>query len=122
MIHDRAQVLLLAWPPQWHGHTDAMIGMAGGHTGLMQRYAPGRCHRLPTIRRPGDFTMLLIANSYLLCVAAIRQSIRKTRRLLCRKYGKIMRVIPFSIVLMAGQTGSGLLCVFSTICCASEVP
>ena len=38
--HDRAQVLLLVWPPQWHGHTDTVIGMAGGHTGLMQRYAP----------------------------------------------------------------------------------
>ena len=25
---------------QWHGHTDIMIGMADGHTGLMQRYAP----------------------------------------------------------------------------------
>lgn len=40
MAHDRAQVLLLVWPLQWHGHTDTMIGMAGGHTGLMQRYAP----------------------------------------------------------------------------------
>jgi hypothetical protein len=36
---DRAQVLLLVWPPQWHGHTDTVIGMAGGHTGPMQRYA-----------------------------------------------------------------------------------
>lgn len=38
---DRAQVPLLVWPPQWHGHTDTVIGMAGGHTGPMQRYAPG---------------------------------------------------------------------------------
>jgi len=37
---DRAQVPLLVWPPQWHGHTDTVIGMAGGHTGPMQRYAP----------------------------------------------------------------------------------
>ena len=41
MAHDRAQVLLLVWPPQWYGHTDTMIGMADGHTCLMQRYAPG---------------------------------------------------------------------------------
>ena len=32
---DRAQVLLLVWPPQWHGHTDTVIGMASGHTGPM---------------------------------------------------------------------------------------
>ena len=25
--HDGAQVLLLVWPPQWHGHTDTIIGM-----------------------------------------------------------------------------------------------
>ena len=37
---DRAQVPLLVWPPQWHGHTDTVIGMADGHTGPMQRYAP----------------------------------------------------------------------------------
>ena len=36
---DRAKVLLLVRPPQWHGHTDTVIGMASGHTGPMQRYA-----------------------------------------------------------------------------------
>ena len=41
MAHDRAQVLLLVWPPLWYGHTDTMVGVAGGHTGLMQHYAPG---------------------------------------------------------------------------------
>ena len=44
MAHDRVQVLLLVWPPQWHGHTDTMIGMAGGHTGYMQRYASAWHH------------------------------------------------------------------------------
>jgi hypothetical protein len=42
MTHDRAQMLLLVRPPQWHGHTNTIIDMAVGHTGLMQRYAPDR--------------------------------------------------------------------------------
>ena len=40
--HDQTPLLLLVWPLQWHGHTNAIIGMASGHTGLMQRYAPDR--------------------------------------------------------------------------------
>ena len=32
---DRAKVLLLVWPPQWHGHTNTVIGMAGGHTNAL---------------------------------------------------------------------------------------